>query len=672
MMQESHSVESDRECWQNELNGYKIYLNSGTSLARGTLIGFSKNFDLEDIKYFDDKDGRLQILSGSHDDQKYIFVNIYNSNYQKEQVELLKILHKKLQEFNQNLDHQIICGGDWNFVNDTSLDTFNCKQPPKLKSIAELTNISESHDLCEIFRLRHPEKRAYTFRANTPRRMSRLDFYIISNSLQESIGKCEILNSVSSDHNPVMLNIKPPYEAKKNTAYWKFNTSLLRNNDFITKLKNEIETMKVQLNDFEPQKKWELMKYKIRAFCIVFSKQIAKQKREDISKLESIIREHETSGIGTNENYLKAKLDYENLLNKSAEGAILRSKTKIYEENEKSSKYFLNLEKHNAVRNTIKMLKKYPDSDSEIVNQKQIINEIKDFYSKLFKKRENQTPKNCDEFLEEMNLPRITDELNENLKKPLALNELKDAIKTSVKGKSPGNDGLGFEFYVVFWDNISIQLFESYTDGLKNGLLSPSQRQAVIKLLEKKGKDKRFISNWRPISLINFDAKLLAKCLAKRMKDVLPKIIKCDQTAYIANRFLGESVRLISDILDVSKTLNIDGYIMTVDIEKAFDSVDHVFLYSCLKRFGFDESFINWIKVLYEKQESCVLNGGQSTGYFPLQRGVRQGDPISAYLFIITIEVFFNMVRNNPKIQGLNVLGFNFLLTSYADNTTFL
>ena len=212
---------------------------------------------------------------------------------------------------------------------------------------------------------------------------------------------------------------------------------------------------------------------------------------------------------------------------------------------------------------------------------------------------------------------------------------------TSVKGKSPGNDGLGFEFFVVFWGNISDPLFESYLDGFKNGILSTSQRQAVIKLLEKKGKDKRFINNWRPISLINFDAKLLAKCLAKRMKEVLPKIIKYDQTAYIANRFIGESVRLISDILDVTKTLNIDGYLMTVDIEKAFDSVDHTFLYACLERFGFDKSFINWIRVLYEKQESFVLNGGLSTGYFPLQRGVRQGDPISAYLFIITIEVFF-------------------------------
>ena len=79
---------------------------------------------------------------------------------------------------------------------------------------------------------------------------------------------------------------------------------------------------------------------------------------------------------------------------------------------------------------------------------------------------------------------------------------------------------------------------------------------------------------------------------SKKIKDVLPKIIK------------SESVRLTSDILEVSKTLNIDSYIMTVDIEKALDYVDHTFLYSCLKRFGFNNSFIKWIKVLYEKQES--------------------------------------------------------------------
>ena len=95
---------------------------------------------------------------------------------------------------------------------------------------------------------------------------------------------------------------------QKNTAYWKFNTSLLKNNEFITELKVEIESMKVQLYELEPQKKWELMKYKIRAFCIDFSKNIAKQRRAEFSNLENIIKKHETTGIGTNEFYLKAEI----------------------------------------------------------------------------------------------------------------------------------------------------------------------------------------------------------------------------------------------------------------------------------------------------------------------------------------------------------------------------
>ena len=142
-------------------------------------------------------------------------------------------------------------------------------------------------------------------------------------------------------------------------------------------------------------------------------------------------------------------------------------------------------------------------------------------------------------------------------------------------------------------------------------------------LLEKRGKDKRYIQNWRPISLINFDTKLLSKALAERLKSVLPTIIQNDQTAYVYNRFLGESVRLISDILEITKTLNIDGFILTMDIEKAFDSVDQPFLFATLERFGFDPYFLDWIKVLLNKLESCVINGGVSTGHFSLEKGSR-------------------------------------------------
>ena len=164
---------------------------------------------------------------------------------------------------------------------------------------------------------------------------------------------------------------------------------------------------------------------------------------------------------------------------------------------------------------------------------------------------------------------------------------------------------------------------------------------------------------------------MLSKVLAERLKNVLPSIVKSDQTAYVKNRFLGESVRLISDILEVTKKLNIDGYVLTIDIEKAFDSVDHPFLYAALNKLGFDKEFIDWIKVLNNGQESCILNGGESTGYFKLERGSRQGDPISAYLFIIIMEIFFTMIRSNPNIEGLKILDFLYTLTSYADDTTF-
>ena len=128
--------------------------------------------------------------------------------------------------------------------------------------------------------------------------------------------------------------------------------------------------------------------------------------------------------------------------------------------------------------------------------------------------------------------------------------------------------------------------------------------------------------------MINFDAKLLSKALAERLKGVLPFLIKHDQTAYVSNRFLGESVRLVSDVLEMSKQFNFDGFLLTIDIEKAFDSVDHTFLIATLESMNLAPDFIDWIKVLLNCQESCVFNGGVSTGYFPLTRGSRQGDPI--------------------------------------------
>ena len=117
--------------------------------------------------------------------------------------------------------------------------------------------------------------------------------------------------------------------------------------------------------------------------------------------------------------------------------------------------------------------------------------------------------------------------------------------------------------------------------------------------------------------------------------------------------------------------MNISGYLLAIDIEKAFDSMNHTFLFSVLKKFGFGASFIDWIKVILNDQESCVMNGGRSTGYFPLQRGARQGDPISSYLFILVLETLFIQIRENQNIKGLQIFDSSYKLTAYADDTSF-
>ena len=140
--------------------------------------------------------------------------------------------------------------------------------------------------------------------------------------------------------------------------------------------------------------------------------------------------------------------------------------------------------------------------------------------------------------------------------------------------------------------------------------------------------------------MLNVDTKIISKALALRLKNVLHEIICHDQTAYVKGRFIGESTRLISDILEITDIYDIEGYILTADIEKAFDSMDHTFLLASLKKFGFGQYFIDWIQVLLNDNESCVINAGTTSKYFKLLRGARQGDPIAAYLFIISLEIF--------------------------------
>ena len=210
---------------------------------------------------------------------------------------------------------------------------------------------------------------------------------------------------------------------------------------------------------------------------------------------------------------------------------------------------------------------------------------------------------------------------------------------------------------------------ECVHESFKYEEMSNTQRKAVITLIEKQGKDRTLIENWRPISLINVDAKIISKVIAVRVRNVLPNIIHHNQTGYVKDRYIGETVRSIFDIMEFTDNENIPGILIFIDFKKAFDTVEWHYLFDCLKAFNFGPDLINWVKTFYRNIESCVINNGLSSDYFTLARGVRQGDPLSPYLFLLVIETLAISFRKNPEIDGIKI-GNETKILQYADDTT--
>ena len=298
-------------------------------------------------------------------------------------------------------------------------------------------------------------------------------------------------------------------------------------------------------------------------------------------------------------------------------------------------------------------------------------NQLHHFYNTLFTEKLQMQNENITAYLSLISIPVLAGEQSQKCEGPILESELLKALKNMSNNKSPRNDGLTKEVYERFWEDLKKPLCASITKAFQRGELSHSQKEAVIKLIEKKDRDKKLIKNWRPISLLNINTKLISEVLAERLKNVLPFLISSDQTGYVKGRFISEGGRLISDVLEICDKLQIKGFLMTVDIEKAFDSISHCLLIKVLEKYCFEKDFIKWIKILLQNQEACIVNGGSTTNYFKLEKGTRQGDPISAYFFILVLEIVFSFTKESQKLNGLDIFDKTILYTAYVDDTTF-
>ena len=669
-LQETHSTKLDEKIWEKEW-GSKILYSHGTSNSRGVAILLPETYNFEILEHEEDPLGRKNVLCLNYENEQLCFINVYfpTQDHVNEQHDFLELL---VNDISQHQDKSLIIGGDFN----TYLTKLDCQidnwKPTKISE--KLHSAMEEYNLTDIWRVLNPNTRRYTWRKGNPITQSRIDYWLIATELSYDISHCDINASIKSDHSLISLKLRANSKIKKGSGLWKFNTSLLSDDVYVDYMKGMITRLK-QENDYMENKstKWEFIKMEMRNATISYSKIKAKHKRQYeallVKELEcSAIRAEENPCAENRNHYINIKTQFEDINAEKTEGLRIRSKAQEIEEGERGTKYFLNLEKRNAKIKNITKLKL--EDNSTITDPKQILNEQRKFYANLYKDKESES--DFDYIFLNDNLPKLTIDEMELCDKIITKDELKKAVNQMKTNKSPGTDGFQPEFYKYFWDQLGDLLHDSITYAFLVNTLSSGQKRAVLRLIPKKDKDITQLKNWRPISLLNSDYKILTQVLSIRLQKVLSSIISLDQSGYLKNRFIGLNIRTIMDIISDVQENDSQGLLAFLDFEKAFDKIKWSFMHKCLEKCGFGQYFKKWIKVLYTGIESCVINNGVTSEYFSPSCGIRQGCPLSALLFIIAVETLSIALKSNKNIHGIVVNQSEFKITQLADDTTLL
>ena len=432
---------------------------------------------------------------------------------------------------------------------------------------------------------------------------------------------CDVTTQAAyrSDHSLITLHLKKE-EFKRDSPFWKFNNSLLRDRKYILEIKNLILEIKqryavhvynldnidnIPNNDltFTISDKlfFETLLLEIRRKTISYSTFKKKTSLEKERNLEKEINELEQNLTDNSDiQYLEnLKIQLQEIRDSRIQGIAMRTRARWISEGEKTSKYFCNLEKRNYLDKTIPFLEK--DDGNIISDQKCILNEIKQYYEKLYS---NQNTPDVDIPIDFPNAPVLSQEDRELLEGLITYTEAADALKNMKNFKSPGPDGFTVEFFKIFFRDIGPFLVRSVNEGFMEGQLSVSQRQGSITCIPKEGKPK-------PISLLNNAYKIVSACIANRLKQVLPKIINECQKGFLKGRYIGENIRLIYDTIVYTEKEHIPGMLFAIDFEKAFDSVSWSFLQKCLQFFNFGLDVIKWITTFYSNISICVAVNGQ-------------------------------------------------------------
>ena len=673
LLQDVHCKVGKEDTFRNSW-GKDILLAPYAHNARGVAI-LTHGVDVEYSDVISDRGGNFIIAKITVDKvYQFIIVNIYAPN--EDDPAFFSSIDRLIGD---ESDLPIIIAGDWNLVLDQREDTYGYRRINHPRARDKVLEIIKQRNLVDIYRLRHMGERRYTWRVVNPNvKQARLDFFLISEELCAITVDVDISPGYRTDHSLISLTLNYA-EQLKGKGLFKFNCSLLRDQEYSALVKRTIANtmldyaLPVYAPDFVKSVSgnqrlsdmqftisdsllFDVLILNIRTETITYSIRKAKGYKKDEKALNHAIAELEQQMSSNPSVEVAEELsEKQNRLEEHREirmrGNITRSRVQWFEEGERSTKYFLNLEKRNYVSRLIPCLQS--DDGEMIQDQCKILKTLQEHFCEVFRSHDKED--NHTDFLNCVELEQLSEVNIAEMKQPLTMDEVGRALYAMKNNKSPGSDGFPAEFYKFFWADLKFIVMRMLSTCYALGVMPQSLQEGIITLIPKSGKPRNKINSYRPITLLNTSYKILSASIANRYKRIISTVIDPAQSGFIKGRFIGDNTRLMSHLISYLKDDKRSGVFLSLDIEGAFNSVSWKFINAALAKYHFPPESIQWFNLMNEGTYARILYNGHLSDKIKLSRSCRQGDPVSPYIFLLAIECLAAKVRQNKNIKGISI-----------------
>uniref|UniRef100_A0A803TXE0 Reverse transcriptase domain-containing protein n=1 Tax=Anolis carolinensis TaxID=28377 RepID=A0A803TXE0_ANOCA len=647
----------------------KTYYASSAEKKRGVVTYVNENISSE--KRFNDQDGRMLGVKIIIEGEKILICNIYAPNGSK--IKFVEALYQKILE--EEYDDLLILG-DFNGVLNNKLDKSKQGGRKKDKVAGEIPKkfkqLKEDLGLIDIWRYHHENEKDFTFFSNRHSTWSRIDMIWGTKSVMNQVTKIKIMPRLNSDHAPIEL-IMEGRGKKREEFRWKLNDSLLKKATDQNLYREKIgEYFKLNKEEDTPVEViWDASKAYIRGLMIQHSVRMNRARQLRYTKIIEEVNRLENQLKGKpQDKEIKLKLemnkkDLEALQMEEIGKKLKYIKQQYFEHANKVGKW---LSRRLVKKRQANTINKIQEGGKNYYSNEEIKRQFTKYYEKLY--ADDKIPKErVTQYLGKQDIPKLTEKQREILNRKITGEEISKTIKRLPPNKAPGPDGFTMLYYKTFQEILTPPLQQVMNKILVEGKVPATWKEANITLLPKEKADMANVKNYRPISLLNTDYKIFTSILAARLKEVLKDRIKEEQAGFLPGRHMRENIRTILNAIEFyDKNPQKEIAFLFLDAEKAFDNVNWFCIIEILKEMDAGYYFISATEAIYSQQTAKIITNGQLSNNINIQKGTRQGCPLSPLLFIMMLEILLEAIRKNSDLKGLRIRNHSYKTRAFADD----